>query len=588
MLNRLYLGGILVLLVCQMAVGQDLPLKFAPLVPGGDAGTLPSGTKQLYALEEPVDPTKYRLGPGDQLELLVFGNVEVRIPFDVSPDGIIAVPSVGAFKVDTLTLAVVDSILKERAAKVYPRADIRTRLLNVRYVMVSITGQVTSQGVYAVSALSRLSSLITSAGGFYTEQNATVSMVSPTGTATVDRTKDKYDGEGTIGLARKWFFDDSDPQRITPSTLSESENLPSPAYRRILITSRSGDTKRYDYQKFLNNGDKNHNPILQEGDVVHIPATDLRGASLFISGAVNLPGKYDFVEGDHLRDLIEIAGGFKVGALNESITLYRSKVGTGGDTSEELIVSLADVDPGIELKPQDQLFVRSQYDYKGMSLVKVFGEVKYPGVYPIQPEKTTLYTVIKQSGFPTKNADLSKARIIRWSVANAHDPEYYSLKTFGVENMSQMEASYYKVKNRFDPPTVNADFKRLFEDEDMSCDVELRNGDEIEIPFLTKTVNVVGFVKYPGLVPYKEGESFKYYIELAGGFAHKANRTEVHMLRSGTSKWDVARKANIIYAGDVIFVPEKDDLDAWLIFKDILLVLSQVTTVIIVVRNLGG
>ena len=431
--------------------------------------------------------------------------------------------------------------------------------------------------------------MVTLAGGFYTEVNTTSSTASPVLGTTTDRTKDKYDGEETVGMARKWFFDDSDPQRITPSTLSEKDLLPSPAYRRIQITNRKGESKRYDYQKFLNNGDKSQNPVLNDGDVIHIPATDLRGGSILISGAVNLPGKYDFVEGDHLRDLVEVAGGLKIGALKETITLYRSRLDRQQRVSEELTVSLAgDGDKGIALEPQDQLFVRSQYDYKGMSLVKVFGEVQHPGLYPIQDEKTTLYKVIKQSGNLTKNADLGNARIIRWSLANQHDPEYSGLKDFEPENMSQTEASYYKNKNRFDPPVVYVDFKKLFEEDDMSYDVGLQNGDEIEIPFLTKTVNVVGFVKHPGLITFKQGESFKYYIEMAGGFSHKANRTEVQLLRAGNYKWDVARKSNVIYAGDTIFIPEKDDLDSWLIFKDILLVLSQVTTVIIVVRNLGG
>jgi protein involved in polysaccharide export with SLBB domain len=222
-----------------------------------------------------------------------------------------------------------------------------------------------------------------------------------------------------------------------------------------------------------------------------------------------------------------------------------------------------------------------------MARIQLLGEVKYPGTYPILEERSTLYSVVKQAGLFTDKADLSKARIIRWSVANQHDPEYSSLKLFDAQNMDQTEISYLKMKNRYDPPTLTVDFVKLFNDNDMKHDVLLCDGDQIEIPYKTQTVNVVGFVKHPGIVTFKAGESYRYYIELAGGFAYRARTGSVRLIKGNSGKWEKVSRSTVIEVGDTIFIPEKDEFDGWIFFKDVLLVASQVTTIILVVKNLA-
>jgi len=585
--SALLYAGVLVCLLSSYSSGQDYPISLSPVTAGSQVTEAPPVQKNPLALEQPVDPRTYRLGPGDGLEMLVFGTVEIRIPINVGPDGTIVVPSVGLFKVDTLTLAGADSLLKANAGSMYPHSQIDLRLLSLRTMMVSVTGYISTPGIYPVLALTRLSSLIATAGGIIETVPGTNTPVAPTEELPTDKTRDKYNGASALPMGRKWFMDDSDPQRITPSFVLDSDVKATPSYRRIQITGREGKPRVYDYEKFLNSGDNSQNPVLTDGDVVYIPSTDLRLSSLFVTGAVNLPDNYEFVPGDRLRDLIEVAGGFAVGAQNDRITVNRRVVTGDSSYYESREVSLSDGDRGIELQPQDQVFVRGEYDYRGMSQVHLLGEIKHPGVYPINEEETTLFNVVKQAGFFTDRADLTHARVIRWSAAERYDPEYYGLKQFEWGNMSQFEISYVKTKNRFDPPVVSVDFVKLFRDHDLSKDVLLHNGDEIEIPYKTQTVNVIGFVNHPGLITYKQGESYEYYINLAGGFSFNAKRSMIRILKGATGKWVLATKHTVIEVGDTIFIPEKDDLDLWSLFKDTLLVVSQVTTIILVVRNLG-
>jgi len=250
MRSRIVSVGILPLLLASLVSGQDFQSSLSQLQVGGDVTAKPPSGKAVFALEEPIDPATYVLGPGDQLEVAVFGTVEVRIPVDVSPDGIIIVKTIGAFKVDTLSLKQVDDLIREKGLKVYPRATILTRMTNLRTMMVNISGQVVNPGTFGLSAMSRLSALIVLAGGFYIEESPMTVATATPGVPTPDRIGDKYDGETTLPMGRKWFMDDSDPQRITPSILSEKEVTPSPSYRMITVTSREGKMHRYDYQKF--------------------------------------------------------------------------------------------------------------------------------------------------------------------------------------------------------------------------------------------------------------------------------------------------------------------------------------------------
>ena len=73
----------------------------------------------------------------------------------------------------------------------------------------------------------------------------------------------------------------------------------------------------------------------------------------------------------------------------------------------------------------------------------------------------------------------------------------------------------------------------------------LREGDILFVPEYVSTVKINGAVMYPNTVLYKKGESLKYYINQAGGFASLAKKKRafvvymngtVSRLRTGNSK----------------------------------------------------
>jgi len=129
---------------------------------------------------------------------------------------------------------------------------------------------------------------------------------------------------------------------------------------------------------------------------------------------------------------------------------------------------------------------------------------------------------------------------------------------------------------------------RLFKENDLAEDITLRDRDIVDVPILSKTVNVIGSVLHPGLVRFVAGENYQYYIRKAGGFTWNANKGKVR-LQKADNRVLIKMQSNIdIEIGDTIFVPEEKEVDWWSSFKDFLMVVSQLATTLAVVISLSN
>jgi protein involved in polysaccharide export with SLBB domain len=93
-------------------------------------------------------------------------------------------------------------------------------------------------------------------------------------------------------------------------------------------------------------------------------------------------------------------------------------------------------------------------------------------------------------------------------------------------------------------------------------------------------------VNNPGLIHYVPGENFHYYIQKAGGYSWNARKGMLRLIKAHSGTWMKPKKSTPIEIGDTIFVPEKQEVDWWELSKDLLLVASQVATVLIMIKSL--
>lgn len=507
------------------------------------------------SLEGPVDPETYRLGPGDLLAVYVLGEVGEEIVGRIAADGILRLISLGIFDTkDRYLKDVKDEILRV-ARKRYRTDEIEVSLVGVRAFKASVGGMVMTPGTYELNATDRIATLLAEAGGFYNPEA---------------------------------FKDEEVPNQPKPilEKVPEETEIPTlPAYstRQLKLIHQDGTGEAVDLLRFLRAGDPTGNPYVMDGDFLLVPPLNPRAGVLGIYGSVNQQGLIEYVCGDDLEQALLLAGGLTHEARRDSVEITRF-IG-GYDQWETFSVSL-DSQSALQmsLQPDDRIFVRPKPDYHLRHQIELRGELLKPGFYPIEESITTLVDVVERAGGFTSRASLGEAVLTRTAGIEEDDPEFERLLLTAVKDMTPLEYQYFLLRTREVRGWIAADLYALFVEGDSTQNVLLRDGDVLYVPLVTQSVKVAGQVTRPGIVTYEPKQSYKYYIDKAGGFAWNARKGKVRVIKAKSGKWIKPSRATI-EEGDVIFVPEKPYIDFWKLSKDIILVLTQFATIYLIITQ---
>jgi len=501
-------------------------------------------------LEGTIDPATYKLGPGDLLAVYIMGEVEDQILARVGADGVLRLRTLGIFNAGGRYYSDVREEVLNSAKDRYRTNEIELSLVQLRNFKASVGGMVWAPGTYNLTATDRAVTLISRAGGFYNP-------LSP-------EEEEKEEEEKR-----------EEEKTLTPE-------LPKYSARNLKLIHRDGSIDIVDMLLFLRAGLPEGNPYLEDGDFLLIPPLDTNKGVIGVYGAVNYEGVMEYREGDNLGRALLLAGDLTPDAIRDSVQITRFT----GEKDEyfTFIVNLND-ENALEtpLCPDDRVFVRSKQDYHTRYQVEVRGEVMEPGFYPVGKMGSTVQEIIQRAGGFTPWASLKEATITRRLGKELLDPEYERLRKTSVADMRELEYDYYRTKTREIEGQISVDFEALFLRGDSTQNVQLRDGDLIEVPPITKSIRVIGQVNKPGIQDFEEGKDYKYYIERAGGYAWNARTGKARVIKGITGKW-VKPTKTIIEAGDTIFIPEKPEVDYWKIFTDGLLVVTQLATLYIVIN----
>src|SRR2546430_17337174 len=227
-------------------------------------------TQFLPLLAGPV-PADYKLGPGDQLVLILTGDVELAYTLQVTREGFILIPQVGQVFVSNLTLDQLRDVLYARLGRVYSgvkrAASASTRfdisVANVRANQVYVVGEVAQPGAYQISSLGTVLTGLYAAGG-----------------------------------------------------VTERADMRSVEVRRAGKPLATLDL--YDY---LLHGDTRNDIRLQTGDVVFVP---VHGTRVQVTGGVLRPAIYELGPSESLSDLLRVAGRVRPEAELRRLAIHRS------------------------------------------------------------------------------------------------------------------------------------------------------------------------------------------------------------------------------------------------------------------------
>jgi polysaccharide biosynthesis/export protein len=311
----------------------------------------------------PVDGS-YRLGPGDELTLVVTGDVEFAYDLQVTREGYLIVPDVGQVLVNGLTLEEAKRRLNERLGRVYSGVQVGSTQADVtvgkvRSKLVYVIGDVEVPGAYPLS-----------------------------GTATVFAALYRAGGPALTG-----------------------------SFRTIEVRRGNRVLQTVDIYDYLLRGDKATDVVLEQGDVVFVPVV---GPQVTVLGGVRRPAIFELKGSEGLGDVMRFAGGAEADAAVERIQIDRILPADQRQPGRERVlvdVKLADVAKGVTMQDGDRVRVSRISDVRRNRVV-VAGDVQRPGEYEFRAGMTALDLITNAMGL-LPSAYTPAAHIVRLNPADS-------------------------------------------------------------------------------------------------------------------------------------------------------------------------
>ena len=388
-------------------------------------------------------PANYKLGPGDEVIIDIWGANENTIRQIISPDGYINVESLGLVFLNGKTIKEADNYLRKELNKIYsgiteenPTSEIKVTLGQIRTIQINVMGEVELPGTYALSSLSTIFHALYKAGGV--NELGSLRNIQLIRNEQKVATVDVYDfilkgktmndvrlQEGDViivppyellvdiqgNVKRPMFYEMKNGETVK-SLIEYAGNFTGDAYtKNVRITRQNGR----EYQIFTVDDIDYSVFKLMDGDALNVSAMLERYENkLEIKGAVYRPGIYQFSgQLNTIKQLVEKAEGIMGDAFLGRAVLHRERE----DLTKEVIqVDLKNIlngtKPDIALQRNDELYIPSIHDLQDIGTITIFGEVARPGEFPFA-ENTTLEDIIIQAGGLKESASTVRVDVSR-------------------------------------------------------------------------------------------------------------------------------------------------------------------------------
>jgi len=543
----------------------------------------------------PVGPD-YVIGPGDELRITIWGNIEGQWSVVVDMDGKITLPKVGTIGVTGLTFGELKTTLNKELSRYYTNFQMNVSMGPLRSMRVYIVGNAAKPGAYTISSLSTLVNSLFEAGG----PNKTGSMRDiqvKRNTHTVVRF-DMYDFllkgnktkdvrlmpedvifippvgplAGIAGNVKNPAIYELKGETRLLDLIEMAGGLSGMAFRgRVQVQRTQTNEFRTVFEGDLIDVEKNaeKNFLIKDGDLIKVfSVADLKN-TVTITGAVQNAGEYGVESGvTRVRDIISMSGGLQYYASSQ-MEITRVKVTQSGPQTERFVIDAfkaMEGDPAnnVLLEMNDYLFVRTVPEWQLYRTVIVGGEVKYPGMYTITRGER-LSSVLERAGGYTNFSHLRGAVFTRERVRQLQQKSLEELaerlerelitesasRTGAAVSVEEVEAKKLEMEQRKQfieslkkvkatgRMTIWLAHLRLLKGSEY--DIELEEGDTLYIPAENKVINVVGAVMSNGSFIYNEKWGYEDYVQMAGGYSRHADEDNVFVMKVDGSARKLSR-----------------------------------------------
>ncbi len=496
-------------------------------------------------------PSDYALNPGDELLIGVTGSVEANLRLVIDSDGRIFVPRIGAINVAGVRYGDLAAALQRRFSQQYKKATVSVVIGRLHGITVYVTGYAVSPGAYTVSSLSTLVDAVLAAGG--------------------------------------------------PSAGG--------SFRAIQLRRNGQMVTDLDLYDLLLNGDKSHDAVLQNEDVLNIgPA----GPEVAVTGAVNAEAIYEAKPGETLGDIIGYAGGFNSLADESRVVVSRlADLDTTG--SQQLTFAAASHFPaerGDIVRVLSLANVARPLERQAI-LATIEGEVDHAGRYYLRPG-STLADLLAQAGGMTSGAFVFGTELDRDAIRQQQQASFdkaidnLELAAAAVPLQSQNGTADRAASSAARGQASLAVIERLkqrrpdgrlvldipYGARTLPGDLGLENNDRIFIPPRPKSVGVFGAVYEAGSFAFTPATRISDYLKLAGGPQKIADKSEIFVVRANGSVLSSRQARGFAgrpaLPGDVIFVPVRTARTAFEKLLDVATLVYQFGIGALALKAIGG
>ena len=381
-------------------------------------------------------PANYCLGAGDFVVIDVWGASQQTFEGTISPDGVVVIDGVGPIKLAGLTVKQATQTVKSRLGQYYADCSFSLSVGDTRSIQVQVVGDVMVPGTYTLSSLSSAFNALYAAGGI--NEIGTLRDIKVYRSGRQVASIDVYDyllngnEKGDIrlqdndiiqvgpyeclvnvrGKIKRPMFYEMKRSETVKQLLRYAGGFSGDAYtKNVRLSRKSGQ----EYSMYTVDEFQMGNFNVMDGDSLYVDSVIARYNNMVeVRGAVKHAGQYQLGgEIQTVRGLLQVAEGLREDAFRNRAVMHREK--------DDLTLEMVSVDidgilngtvADIPLKKGDVLFVPSTLDMKGEQVLKISGEVIYPGTYQYA-ENTTVEDLILQAGGLTEAASMAKVDVFR-------------------------------------------------------------------------------------------------------------------------------------------------------------------------------
>ncbi len=280
---------------------------------------------KLYRQSEDIKPPdSYVLGVGDIIAVSIWGQSQEGGVYEINKAGYIKPTAMPRIFLKGISYGKAKSLLRQRFGQYYAfrPEEFEVTINYSRTITVNISGEAINYGSFTIPAINTAFNALVAAGG--------------------------------------------------PSDIG--------SVRKIKLIRAGQQAQNIDIYQYLLNPTESANYYLEENDFIHIPTAE---RLVEINGAIKRPFRYELIEGENLKQLIEYAGGFQPRAYLGNIQVRRTING------EQVILDidyndLQQKNIDFTLLPDDAVTVKiipEPYD----RFTEIQGAVELPGRYAFTP-----------------------------------------------------------------------------------------------------------------------------------------------------------------------------------------------------------